>query len=255
MNAVPLSDLHPPEAAPSGALPLALAPLIVLVGVTGVGKSTTLAALRDAGLHLLPDRRDLTDTAIITPLAGRRVTDREERFALTARYRALHPGGMAHALGSLHASEHLARTALVFDGLRGLDEVQHASSAFPAWRFVNLDAPDLVRVRRLLGRADAFDRVSSSHADHDLAAQLRALNGIEGVFTPADLEALTALPNEGFAPQDVLAKARVVVSERQQYDPSAALTHLRTLPRERALLLDTVRLTPEQVAAEVRAWL
>ncbi len=42
-------------------------PLLVIVGVTGVGKSTALQALQDGGFEydLLPDRRDLTDRLII----------------------------------------------------------------------------------------------------------------------------------------------------------------------------------------------
>ena len=145
------------------ARPLASWPLIVLVGVTGVGKSTALAALSGPtssgpGLRVLPDRRQVTDAVMIGPQAGRAVSDREERFALTAHYREAHPGGMAQALGGLWADP-LAAEPLVFDGLRGLNEVQYAAEAFAAWRFINLHAPDALRVRRLLGRGDAFDQV------------------------------------------------------------------------------------------------
>ena len=255
MNAAPLQGLVLSDNAPPHFTPLRNVSLVVLVGVTGVGKSTALMALQNAGLHVLPDRRIVTDGAIIEPLAGRAITDREERFALTAQYRARHPGGMAHALGTLALDPALATGQLVFDGLRGLDEVRHASEQYPAWRFVNLNAPDLVRVRRLLGRADAFDQVQASTDGEGLHAQLWALKGVDGVFSDVELTAIAALPQEGFAPADVLAKARIVVSERRQYDPAAASAYLQTLPRERALIIDTVRRSPEQVAQEVRAWL
>ncbi len=76
-------------------------PLIVFVGVTGVGKSTTLQALREQQFNfaLLPDRRELTDHLIIAFLqrqagvAPHPVTDRTERFQLTRRYREQFSGG------------------------------------------------------------------------------------------------------------------------------------------------------------------
>ncbi|MBZ9749719.1 AAA family ATPase [Deinococcus sp. HMF7604] len=232
---------------------LADLPLTVLVGVTGVGKSTALAAL-GAGMRLLPDRREVTDTVMIAPLAGGPVRDREQRFALTARYRQTHPGGMAQALGSLLADTRHWQGPLVFDGLRGLDEVRYAAQTFAAWRFVALGAPDAVRVRRLLGRADAFDQLDAAALGHDLRADLAALDGAGTVFSAAELDSLAALPTDGFAPAEVLAKTRIVLSERRHYDPAAAEAFLHTLPPKRALVLDTVALAPAGVAAAIQAW-
>ncbi len=185
---------------PETARPLASWPLIVLVGVTGVGKSTALAALNGPtlggpGLRVLPDRRQVTDAVMIWPQAGRAVSDREERFKLTAQYRETHPGGMAQALGELWA-EPLAAQPLVFDGLRGLNEVQYAAEVFAAWRFINLHAPDALRVRRLLGRGDAFDNAGGTvggGVDGDLRAALAALPGAAQVLTPGELGDLAAL--------------------------------------------------------------
>ncbi|GGK93683.1 ATPase [Deinococcus radiotolerans] len=236
--------------------PLSDLPLTVLVGVTGVGKSTALAALTgtDAGMRVLPDRREVTDTVMILPATGGApVRDREDRFRLTAAYRDAHPGGMAQALGSLLADVRHWGEAPVFDGLRGLEEVRFAAQAFPAWRFVALGAPDAVRVRRLLGRADAFDQVGAGGGGA-LREDLGALTGVDAVFTPAELDDLAALAQAGFAPADVLAKVKIVVSERRNYDPVAAEAFLRTLPPARALVLDTVALDPAGVAAAVRAW-
>lgn len=235
--------------------PLSSLPLTVLVGVTGVGKSTALAALQaaTAGMKVLPDRRDITDAVMIWPRAGGPVSDREERFRLTAEYRAEHPGGMAYALGTLLADTRHWGNQPVFDGLRGLEEVQYAAAHFPAWRFVALGAPDAVRVRRLLGRADAFDQVTGGRAP-DLRQALAELKGVQDVFTPAELDGLAALTDQGFAPADILAKVKIVVSERRNYDPQAAEQFLRTLPPVRALVLDTVELDPAGVAASVAAW-
>lgn len=77
---------------------------------------------------------------------------------------------------------------------------------------------------------------------------------MDAVFSPAELDDLAALAQAGFAPADVLAKVKIVVSERRNYDPAAAEAFLRTLPPARALVLDTVALDPAGVAAAVRAW-
>ncbi|PNY82835.1 ATPase [Deinococcus koreensis] len=227
--------------------------LTVLVGVTGVGKSTALAALSGERLRVLPDRRRIADAVMILPLAGQSVTDREERFRLTALYRQTHPGGMAQALGSLVADTRHWGQRPVFDGLRGEAEVRYAVQHFPAWRFVALGAPDLVRVRRLLGRADAFDRVRGAAPETDLRAALQALPGVGAVFSRAQLDELAGLAG-AHSPAEVLAKVRIVVSERRQYDPAAAEALLRPLGRGRALLLDTVELSPAQVAQALRDW-
>ena len=80
--------------------------LLILVGLTGTGKTTTVNALRGVGLNfsLLPNRREITDEFIIgylqkldgEPVAP--VTDRTERFVYTRRFREMFAGGMAEAL-------------------------------------------------------------------------------------------------------------------------------------------------------------
>ncbi|WP_291426652.1 ATPase [Deinococcus sp.] len=247
-------------------------PLTVLVGVTGVGKSTALSALAGTTGRVLPDRREITDAVMILPLAGTPVTDREERFRLTAQYRTQHPGGMAQALGSLVVDTAYWGSALVFDGLRGLDEVRYAAETYPSWRFVALGAPDSVRVGRLLGRGDTFDQITVGQiaGDHSAGDQVSGSNsadlhtglrtalldirGVQDVFSEAELNKLTQLTAAGHTPQDIAAKVKIVVSERRNYDPQAAEAYLRTLPPERALILDTVALNPEQVAAAVLEW-
>ena len=243
-------------------LPLAAQPLLVLVGVTGVGKSTALAAV--GSLKRLPDRREVTDAVMIVPQAGQAVADREQRFALTAQYRRTHPGGMAQALGSLHADPQFWSGGLVFDGLRGQGEVEYAARQFPLWRFVSLHAPDLVRVRRLLGRADAFDVVAQTvqatgvRADartFNLLAGLEALDGVDEVFGSAQLHEIAALSAQGFTPADLLAKTRIVLSERRNYDPQAARRVLNALPGWRSLDLDTSLLSAQEVARAIVDWL
>ncbi|MEZ4663212.1 MAG: hypothetical protein R2911_37165 [Caldilineaceae bacterium] len=118
----------PPAA---GWIPIADCPLLIVVGVTGVGKSTTIDALRarEMPFTMLPDRRVLTDDLIIArlqradgvPVAQER--DRARRFAYTRRFRERFPGGMAHALAHLQIGESAAAGQLIFDGLLGENEV------------------------------------------------------------------------------------------------------------------------------------
>ncbi|PYE53255.1 AAA family ATPase [Deinococcus yavapaiensis] len=227
-------------------------PVVVLVGVTGVGKSTVLGAMRDLGVPftLLPDRRAVTDAVMIEPFVGAPVTDREERFRLTAAYRQAHPGGMAEALAALRVPNDAE--VLLFDGLRGVNEVTHAARHLPLARFVALTAPDFVRVRRLLGRGDAFDAVEQA----DTAATAReALNAIADVRDVFDDETLDALARLDVDSADLAAKTRIVVTERRNYDPEATVRVLEGLPSERALILDTVRYDAREIARRVMEWL
>lgn len=230
--------------------------LTVLVGVTGVGKSTALNAL-GSGVRILPDRREITDAVMILPLTGQHVTDREERFRLTALYRQQHPGGMAEALGSLVADTHFWGRYPVFDGLRGLDEVRYAAQTFPDWRFIALNASDVVRVQRLLGRADQFDKISSTtDIDHsDLLSSLKTLQADQEIFDEAELQQLAALAHQGHSTADILAKTKIVITERRNYDPAAADSFLARLSPQRALRLDTVDLTPPEVAQIIQEWI
>jgi hypothetical protein len=245
---------------------LSTVPLIILVGVTGVGKSTLLSELAQQGAHyvLLPDRRDLTDQLIIShmqavdglPLTP--VTDRGQRFAYTRRYRERHVGGMAHALTQLWLNADAPAKLLLFDGLRGANEVAFAATALPQARFVMLDAPDLVRVQRLLGRGDAFDRIDLSTPFVGEATSFAALGLSEAsaIFSAAEEETLLNWIRRGMVSSDELrAKLQIVIEERRSYDPVETLAALRSHAPHATLYIDTVSHDPVAVAAQVLAWL
>lgn len=233
--------------------------LLIVLGLTGVGKSTAVAALTDR-YTLLPNRRELTDRLII-PVVQRRdglppgpVTDRLERFRLTRRYRELHPGGMTDALKGYLETQNVSKGPFVFDNLRGLDETRAAVEAFPDARFVLLDAPPAVRLSRLVGRRDPFDNAVATNSRHtSLADQLLAVEGLTGVF---DVRVLAGWAARGVPEADLLRAARVIVSESQNYDMAAAADHLGGVKRPRDFLrVDTADLSPEAVRARIRGWL
>ena len=256
------------EEIPASFTPLAGLPLVILVGLTGVGKTTILGLLPGQGVDftLLPNRRQVTDEIIITSVLWeqgrppRPVTDRVERFDYTARYRATHPGGMAFALSRIAINAPQAAGHLLFDGLRGLDEVQHATAYFPLARFFVLDAPDTVRLSRLLQRGDAFDVANVRPAAlprPETAAALLAVPGVEAVFDPGQLRQIAdSAGAAGIPVEAVVEKLSIIVKERRNYDSAAARTYLSAhLGPDRLLVVDTARRPAADVAAQAAEWL
>jgi hypothetical protein len=252
---------------PANYQPLAALAPVIIVGLTGVGKTTALNRLgaQNVPFTLLPNRRELADRVIIARLqqeAGQTphpVTDRLARFEYTARYRARFPGGMAHALGQLAIDPAQLEPLLIFDGLRGLDEVKQAIAFFAQARFVVLDAPDTVRLQRLLQRNDAFDTANTRPvpAHQNLLAALNSISGIETVFNQAQLLRLATLAGQDQAAGEaLLQKVSIIVKERRNYDSEAAGAYLRQhWPRERVLIVDTAARPAEALAEQVAAWL
>ena len=250
-----------PAEIPEGFLPLTHLPVIIMVGLTGVGKSTVIDLLgKEVTFTLLPNRRALTDEIIIASLqkeAGepiRPVTDRIKRFEYTARYREKHPGGMAHALGQLVFKVAQEGEPFIFDGLRGLNEVQHGSSYFPHSRFIVLEAPDVVRLNRLLNRGDQFDVVEGQPeaVDQSLMEALRSIPEIEAVFTPQQLAQIAG----DYTVDEILKKVAIIVEERRNYDPEVSRDYLiRMLPPRRVLTIDTTTAPTQGVVERIRQWL
>jgi len=241
--------------------PLTALPLLILVGVTGVGKSTTVTAVQQLapGLRLLPNRRTLTDWLIIGALQQadgmpiEPVTDRAARFGYTRRYRERYPGGMAHALSRLLVDTGQFSGGLLFDGLRGANEVTHAANLLPHARFIMLDAPDLVRVVRLLARADDFDRISTETAKIANRA-VAELPEARALFDAVEMQTLQQLIDED--PDlfdDLRAKLKIVAEERRNYDPAATRMALETVAPRRSSIIDTVTHSPDQAAMQMCA--
>lgn len=258
----PLSSLAASEGV--GGVALLDQPLLVLVGVTGVGKSTTLARLAEkVPLRVLPDRRELADRVVL-PAAQEDlgepvepVRDRVERFRLTAHYRASHPGGLAQALASL-----VLRSApgpdeiLIFDGIRGVDECSWAAVHLARARFVALVAPPAVRLGRLLARSSPFDRTAAVGGTGEIETLYDELPELREQVPPETLAGLAGEARaRGLSRREIAARAAVLVEERRNYDPDAAVAALRErLGPERLLVLDTAALDPASVAEAIARW-
>ena len=201
-------------------------PLLILVGLTGVGKTTTVNAMKSADMDftLLPNRRAITDALLIPAMQrinGKTVKiiqDRTQRFTYTRQYREYFPGGMAYALAQMVIKQTvLSDTAvLLFDGLRGANEVTFAAQNLPQAQFLFLDAPDSVRLQRLSQRNDVFDHVQVGTNGSDDETAVAIING-----------------------------------ERQNYDPQATLAALQKYASQRLIYADTTKHTPVEIAQMV----
>jgi hypothetical protein len=254
---------------PIGWKPVAACRCLILVGLTGVGKTTVLARLSTSmPKHtVLPDRRTLTDHLIFPfiqkedGLPSEPVTDRRLRFEYTRRYRQWFPGGMAHAVSQVCVSPGAASGLIVFDGLRGENEVRHAAQLMPDARFLMLDAPDAVRIRRLLSRRDSFDITAPVTATVEAAVGESALDALgmpdlAALLKNEEQQQLLRLVNDGaVSVEQLAAKARIVVEERRNYDPSATRAALEECAPARTLIVDAAALSPDDVAYETARWL
>lgn len=189
----PLSDAYPLVRLDrtSGYHCLGTHPLLMLVALTGTGKSTTLACLRrilgPAGMGVIPSRRELADW-IALPMMQRLngearlpVADRQRRFAYTKSFAQRVPGGLAAVFSWLYLADSYS-DLVIAEGIRGEKEIRYALTRFPAWRIVELTLDPLTRLRRLSERRDRFDRASG-------AADLSFLSGEPREKARAMLEA------------------------------------------------------------------
>jgi dephospho-CoA kinase len=238
--------------------------IIFVIGLTGVGKSTTLSALKSLPMQfeLLPNRRQLADTIIIPEVQkaeGKEQSaekDRLERFRLTAKYRKIYPAGMVHAL-QIYLDTHHKNTetqSLIFDNVRGLDECKAAVEMFEGSRFIFLDAPAIVRLKRLIGRGDNFDQVAATRLENDsFTEKLLSLSDAEKVF---DVYEIARLDTSGIDESKIIDAVQIILTEYQNYNSEDAAKYLKSkLGAERFLYLDTSQLSIDEVTRKIQKWL
>lgn len=245
-------------------------PMLVMVGLTGSGKTTTVGCLADLppGAAVLPDRRELTDAIIIPAITGscNPVHDRRERFEATAAFRDQHPGGMAEILAGLRCHVSLPEGLLVFDGLRGTAEISYAVEHLPRADFAALRVGPAIRLLRLCGRADSFDRMALGDLGTDQSSippndrmEIRTTlikQGFVSLARDEELERVVDRLSAGRLPLDVIARnAAIVVEESRYYDLDDTLAALDQLARDRTIVVDAENSNPEAVAAAIARYL
>lgn len=224
------------EPAPS-LVPAREAPLLVLVGLTGVGKSTLVEAL---GLPRLPDRRELVDRFVLPRYGAEPPIPREERFRLTRRFREEFPGGVAEVLARGYVPP---KPLLLFDGLRGKGR----------WPTPWSTSPGPASSSSTPGRPPGLS--GSSPAKTPLtgcASPLRRRPALRPWPKGSSRRRSSPRPFP-LLPSEVLAKLKIVAEEKKNYDPEGPLRLLEGHPR--ALVLDTEALSPEEEVLAVRRFL
>ena len=228
-------------------IPVADLPLCILVGVTGVGKTSLCRALQtNRPCSLLPERRLLTDRYIlaamgIAPEEGCKGPDRLQRFEATRTFRRRYPGGMGYVLSRVHIKDP-GKELLLFDGLRGVSEVRYAAAHLPRAVFVVLSAPDWIRVQRLISRGDAFDAAPGDREDPESLPW-------ETLFTPDQKNSLLlSCREQDIAPRQLAEKMRIVIKERENYDQEETRRFLQEAIPEQTIAIDSSRYSQEAVS-------
>jgi hypothetical protein len=258
---------------PPGWRPIGEFPLLIMVGGTGSGKSVAIQEItrrwHPDALHVLPNRRELTDRLVVAPLQRAdglevRALGRMEKLAYIRRFRERHPSGLAYAFAQLWAdgSRLNGNDLLVFDGLRGEEEVRFAVEALPQARFAALDAPVFVRLCRLVERRDAYDTISGpptrplpNVAEGMLCERLGVPDAC-GMFSLEEEAALLGLLAGGqVTEKDLRDRLKVLAGEHSLYDVRAAIRLLEQLAPQRTLVVDTTTHNPQQVGERMLAFI
>lgn len=213
-------------------------PVLMLVALTGTGKTTTLNALTENygalfQVDLLPARRDLANFIIIPTaqvLAGdaiQPVSNREDRFRYTGLFAQYFEGGMAAVYAALFCTP--TTTPIISEGIRGAQEIRYALVHCTGWQIVELSLHPMTRLQRLSSRNDAFDQVNGSD---DLS------------FLPASLhEQVQNLMSQHLISAKAIAIMR---AESQNY---GLMSYSEAHERYVNLAIDG--LNPQQVSAEI----
>ncbi len=228
--------------------------IIFIVGLTAVGKTTSIAALKNNNYKLLPNRRELTDLIIIPEILRdmgqelSEIKDRVERFELTAKYRQKHSGGIVYALSTYLESK--KSDNYFFDNIRGVNELA-AASKFTNSYFIFLDAPNLVRLQRLIDRNDSFDQTSSVQ-NNNLLAELNDIKNASAIF---NLKKIAKLAHNAREANKIISAVKIIVSENANYDSKKTKKYLENLDNKRFIYTDTSKLGILEVKEKIERFI
>ncbi|GBF81950.1 AAA family ATPase [Aphanothece sacrum] len=231
-------------------------PLLILVGLTGVGKTTTTDALLNSELNfsLLPNRRILTDQVIFPTITNSKdpILCRIQRLELTKQYQQLYPPGMAYILSQLQVKKPLNNSLLIFDGLRGENEVTYAAKMLPNAQFIVLEASNHIRLQRLINRQDTFDYINNYRSESLPNINHKTDLDIPEFYkllTPIQQQKWLTLINQGKIDiKELKDKVKIIAKEQQNYDIVTSRNSLLKIAPERTLAVNTALYSSQQIA-------
>ena len=228
----------------------------------GTGKTTALKEMKKYGsaFQVLPDRRWLTEQLIVAPLqreGGQEVQplSRTQRVPYIRRYKERFPAGMAYAIAQLHLAPAKCGDFILFDGLRGKREIEYAVEAFPKAQFILFEVRELLRVQRLLNRADPYDQLNKENCPARLGDLSKTdIPEITEIFSLEDAQNLfNFVSGEKINLDELRNILNLVLLERSLYDKEATKSALLSLAPDRTLVIDTGNHNPEEVSRKIRA--
>lgn len=220
-------------------------PIIIIIGVTGTGKSTTLELLTKQfknKMRILPERRILTDEYIIRPMMLKsglkhKTLPRSKRYPYLKSYREKHPEGVAYVLSNLYLKKNICKdnTLFIFDGLRGKIEIEYALKTFQNCSFIVFKASKSTRFFRLLSRNDSHDKSIDRNINNNknIIKNLSWLNKKEQLFLSKGLQ------NETFNLKDISYKIDILTKEDNLYSPEETIIYLENLNKNNINIIDT----------------
>lgn len=225
-------------------------PMIIFVWLSGVGKSTAVGNVQKHFPEsiLLPNRRSLTDEHMFpvvqvhewNPVTS--VAERGERFRMTWVYRSLFPAGMAHVLNELDIRAP-GWSMIMFDGLRGENEIAAGADFFPDAKLIMFDLPFVIRIERILGRGDSFDLV-------DIDTE-NLFPGIDELLDEKEKEKLLALAEQWtYSIADLQRGWKIIQTERRNYADEPMRAAVREKRWDRGIIIDTSENTREETGQQ-----
>lgn len=237
-------------------------PLYILIGLTCTGKSTLILNLTKDSQHfkVMPNRRDITSKCIIEPLQfflGKPVGDlqRIDRYSYVGKFREYYYGGMAYVLDNIYL-KNINPSCLIFDGLRGENEVKYAVEKFPKAHFIALITSDFNRLIRLIFRDDPHDRTNKPYYQVPLK-KIKKLSDIDQLFSILDfsddekneiIKLLEATQNAFYKISNLL---KILAKDKQLNNPDSSIAFLKKYAFEKSYIYDNSHSEATAIAEKV----
>jgi 2-isopropylmalate synthase len=178
---------------------------IILVGGTGVGKTTLIDNIQQHFPFKILNRRIVVDEHVLPAyeahLKAQGIafdpSSRTHRFNSTAWNMQNGNPGLGKLAKEVIEANTSTQHIILFDNLRGEREVEFALNNINNAIFIGLDAPDEVRIRRIMGRGDSFDNLTGEEQERYEKAKATVKRESENYNLKETFQLLQSAQNKG----------------------------------------------------------